>query len=240
MKQSLWGRQLKVIEFSDVRAAMARWGIVVVMLCAGSVPAIAQSELAATDGDPGSAAMAVAVVDGFRSAKFGMSEGQVLEAVATDFGLSDDDVVIGENRAERTRVLTAMVPDLLHEGGTAQVSYVLGYRSGGLIQVGISWSLASDPEMTEARLQANAEVLVAHFQSLGYVPESIRSGLLLDTGVLLFRGEDADGRSTILLMQGQFGETEDGQRALSPVALSLLYAADSDNPDVFVIEQGQF
>jgi hypothetical protein len=182
----------------------------------------------------------VAVVDGFRSAKFGMTEAEVRDAIAADFGIAGDDVVEGENTAERTRLLTVSVSNLLPEGGVAQVAYVFGHRSGGLIQVGISWSRTTDPEMTEARLQANADVLLSYFQGIGYDPSSIRTGLAVDNGVLLFRGEDAQGHSTMLLLQGQFSEGDGGSRLLTPHTLALLYAADSENPDIFVIEPGQF
>src|SRR5690606_32650962 len=80
---------------------------------------------AATDVVPADPARAVAaVVDGFRSAKFGMTEAEVRDAISTDFGISGDDVIEGENTAERTRLLTVSVPDLLPEGGVAQVAYV--------------------------------------------------------------------------------------------------------------------
>ena len=212
---------------------------VAALLVAAPLPAMAQSSTEVSATEPG-VEQPAAVVDGFRSARFGMTEDEVRAAIATDFGLSGDEVVAGENRAERTRVLTVMVPDLLAGGGTAQVSYVFGYTSGGLIQVGVSWSQQSDPEMTEEQLQANAEVLVSYFQSRSYEPASVRTGLLLQDGVLLFRGEDAEGRSTVLLLQGQFAETEEGQRVLAPVSLALLYAVDSRNPDVFSVAPGQF
>jgi hypothetical protein len=226
-------------------ASLSLWsgaGLAVAGLVTGSVSAYAQeADAAGTALGAGEVANApAAIVDGFRSAKFGMSSDEVLEAIETDFDISGDAVIAGENRAERTKLLTVMVPDLLPGGGVAQVSYVFGYTTGGLIQVGVSWSQQTDPEMTEDKLQANAEVLISYFQSQRYDPATVRSGLLLDNGVLLFRGEDQEGRSSILLMQGQFIDAEGGQRVLAPVSLALLYAADSDNPDVFSIAPGQF
>lgn len=213
---------------------------VVAAVLALAAPSLAIGQ-AATDVVPADPLRAVAaVVDGFRSAKFGMTEAEVRDAISTDFGISGDDVIEGENTAERTRLLTVSVPDLLPEGGVAQVAYVFGYRSGGLIQVGVSWSSTTDPDMTEAKLQANADVLLNHFQSGGYELSSIRTGLVVDNGILLFRGEDAQRRSTILLLQGQFSDGEGGTRSLAPHTLALLYAADSENPDIFVIEPGQF
>lgn len=202
-------------------------------------PAHAQDTTTATDPTLTAEAGQVSV-DGFRSAKFGMSIDEVRDAIAADFGLADADIVADVNRAERTQLLSILVPDLLPEGGIAQVSYVFGYQSGGLIQVGVSWSPASDPALTEEALYANADALAAHFMAAGYDPGTIRSSLVLDTGILLFRGEDAEGRATILLLQGEYIDLGEGQHALTPTALALLYAADAENPDVFRIEAGQF
>src|SRR5690606_23540966 len=105
---------------------LASWlsgAVVAVLLAAAPLPAAAQSVSAGTDPGAEAALNATpAVVDGFRSAKFGMTQDDVLEAIEADFDLSGDAVVAGENRAERTRLLTVMVPELLPEGGTAQVS----------------------------------------------------------------------------------------------------------------------
>ena len=180
------------------------------------------------------------VADGFRSAKFGMSEKDVRASIKADFGLEGDAVSVGSNAAERTQLLTVNVPDLLPDGGTAQVSYVFGYATKALIQIGISWSAAIDPAVDAAKLYANSDVLVSYFTAAGYQPASVRTGLVLDNGILLFRGEDSKGHATILLLQGDYSDGGDGQRALQPSGLALLYAADSEEPDIFKIKPGQF
>jgi hypothetical protein len=179
-------------------------------------------------------------LDGFRSAKFGMTPDKVKAAIKADFGLSGDAVVAGVNDAERTQLLTITVPDLLPDGGKAQVSYVFGYSSKTLIQVGISWSAAIDPSVDAAKLYANSDVLVAHFSAQGYMPATIRTGVVLDNGILLFRGEDKDGHATILLLQGQFSGGGDTQKVLKPTSLALLYAADSKSPDIFKLDPKAF
>lgn len=179
-------------------------------------------------------------LDGFRSAKFGMTADKVKAAIKADFGLSGDAVVAGTNDAERTQLLTITVPDLLPDGGKAQISYVFGYSSKTLIQVGVSWSAAIDPSVDAAKLYANSDVLVAHFSAQGYVPATIRTGVVLDNGILLFRGEDKDGHATILLMQGQFSGGGDTQKVLKPTSLALLYAADSKSPDIFKLDPKAF
>ena len=180
------------------------------------------------------------VSNGFRSAQYGMDEDAVRAAIKSDFGIEGDAVVAGPNTVERTKVLTIRVPDVLPDGGLADVSYVFGYQSGELIQVGISWSAAIDPTVDAQRLYANGDVLVAYFAAAGYVPETIRSGIVLNDGILLFRGEDTQGHATVLLLQGDFQTLGEDQQALSPTSLALLYAKDSENPDIFQIQPGQF
>ena len=178
--------------------------------------------------------------NGFRSAQYGMDEEAVRAAIKSDFDVEGDAITVGSNTVERTKVLTIRVPDVLPDGGLADVSYVFGYTSGELIQVGISWSAAIDPTVDAQRLYANGDVLVAYFAAAGYVPETVRSGIVLNDGILLFRGEDSQGHATVLLLQGEFETLAEDQRALNPVSLALLYAKDSENPDIFQIQPGQF
>jgi hypothetical protein len=207
--------------------------------CVLGVPAIvpAYAQDPAVSAPPAETSTAQATVEGFRSAKFGMSVDAVRDAIESDFGLSGDAVTAGENVAERTALLTIRVDDVLADGGPAQVSYVFGYDSKTLIQVGVLWDVQSSDE---AKLLANGEVLSTYFRSAGFVPASVRSGLVLDNGILLFRGEDAEGRAAVLLLQGVYSDDGEQGRTLTPTALALLYAVDADNPDVFRIEAGQF
>ena len=178
------------------------------------------------------------VLECFRSAKFGMTQDKVRAAIKADFGLTGDAVVAGTNAAERTQLLTIVVPDLLPDGGKAQVSYVFGYSSKTLIQVGVSWSASIDPKVDAAKLYADSDVLVAYFTAQGYLPATIRTGVVLDNGILLFRGEDKAGHAAIVLLQGEF--TGDTQKVLKPTSLALLYAADSKEPDIFKLDPGAF
>jgi len=179
-------------------------------------------------------------VRGFRSARFGMDPDAVRAAMATDFGLSDDDILDGMNTVERTRVLSAIVPDVLPGGGAAQVSYLFGYSSGTLIQAGVLWSAATDPALVPAQLSANGDVLRAHFLNAGYPPAATVTDVTLETGILLFRSADPEGRSVILLMQGEFDGGVPGQMPLTPTSLTLLYALDLENPDIFALNEGDF
>jgi hypothetical protein len=177
-------------------------------------------------------------VKGFRSAKFGMTESEIRAAIARDFGASDA-IKQTENLSERTRGLSARVRDLLPGGGTAQVSYVFGYKTKKLIQVSVTWSRATDSSLTAQKLVANGDVLRASFLEQGYLPGSVVTDALTRDGVLIFRGADDAGHTTALLLEGRaaLGKT---QKNFTPVALLLLYISDPKHPDVFRLAPGQF
>lgn len=181
----------------------------------------------------------VAGLTGFRSAFFGDDEDAVRAAIKADFGLEGDAVKVGLNTVERTQVITISVPDVLADGGIAQISYIFGYQSKALIQVGLLWAPATDPAITDATLYANGDVLRAFLTSAGYVPETVSRDIVLENGILLFRGSDAKGHTAILLLQGRF-EEKDGQRTLFPENLTLLYAVSPDKPDILTLKKGDF
>lgn len=232
------------LRFRIARPAVA--AALVAALSFGAMPAAqaqdapAAGATAAAPGAEAGAATGAVAVRGFRSARFGMTPDEVRAAMIADFGLSDEEIVEGMNTVERTRVLSAIVPDVLPDGGAAQVSYVFGYRSGTLIQAGILWSAATDPAITPDMLAANGDVLRAFFAAQGYPPEAVATDVVLETGLLLFRGADAEGRTVILLQQGSFADGVTGQLPLTPSSLTLLYALDPENPDILTLNQGDF
>ncbi|MBI1415966.1 MAG: hypothetical protein GC146_01980 [Limimaricola sp.] len=211
------------------------------MALLAAAPAQAEANApAAASAAPQAQAATPLVIDGFRSAKFGMDEAAVRAAIIADFGVKDADINAGENAVERTKILTVSVPNLLPDGGTAQVSYVLGYTSKALIQIGATWSTKTDPAMTPKMLFDNGDVLRSHFRAEGYQPDSIKLNVALPTGVLMFRGSDSQGHATLLLLQGTYTDGADGAKTLTPTSLDLLYSANPDAPDIFKLQQGAF
>jgi hypothetical protein len=178
-------------------------------------------------------------VKGFRSAMFGATEAEVRAAAIKDFGVAADAIRSSQNLAEHTQVLTVRAPDLLAEGGTADVAYSFGYKSKKLFQVGVTWSKQTDEKLTPERLLQNGESLRIYFQGAGYVPDSIVANVAVKDGVLLFRGAYSEGHTTILLLQGAT-TGEKAARQFSPSALVLLYVSDAKNPDVFRVPVGKF
>jgi hypothetical protein len=179
-------------------------------------------------------------VSGFRSARFGMSENDVKNAIAKDFNLKGDAIRTDTNPSEQTKVLTIKAPDVLPGGGMAEVSYVFGFKSKTLIQVGVAWSKASDEKMTPEQLFSNSTVLRTHFLAAGYKPDTVATNMPINGGVLMFRGSDAKDRTTMLILQGTFAQGEKDQRILTPTALVLFYVADAKSPDVYRLPAGSF
>ncbi|MDD8024329.1 MAG: hypothetical protein PHX82_14610, partial [Paracoccaceae bacterium] len=188
------------------------------------LPSATLTGQAETQADAVATAPAVNVVEGFRSAKFGMDEKAVRAAIEADFALKDDAVQVGEHSVERTQILSVAVPNLIRHGGVAQVSYVFGYLTKKLIQVGVTWSEKTDPAMTATMLYENGELLRNHFMAEAYAQNSIKTNVVIGSGILMFRGVDAEDHVTLLLLQGSFSSGPDGGKTLTPASLDLLYS----------------
>ena len=185
---------------------------------------------------------APAAIEGFRSAHFGMSEPAVRAAIAADFHLSGAAVIATANPLQRTGVLRIRAADLIPGSGSAQIDYIFGYRGHGLIEVNILWSAATDASTTPARLVANGAALQAYFLKEGFPPtQTVLNALLPDGNVMLFRAQDEAGHAVVLVVSGKAGKpAANGSSRLTPTALTLVYAADPAQPDVFELKKGSF
>lgn len=195
---------------------------------------------AAPAGAPAVMSNTTAQVEGFRSAKFGMTEAETRAAIMKDFKVKADAIREQSNPSERTRALLVTVPDLLPGGGVAEVSYVIGYQNKKLIQVSVAWSKATDDKMTPEQLFSNSSVLRAHFLGEGFKPDTIASNMPVNGGILMFRGSDVKDRTAILILQGTLAQGQDNQRVLTPTGLLLFYVADAKTPDIYRLPPGSF
>jgi hypothetical protein len=200
----------------------------------------------ATPASPETAPAERAHVDGFRSAKWGMTDAQVKDAIRKDFGIAPEKIMGENNLSERTTVLTVSVPDLLEGAGTARVSYIFGYASKKLIQVNLLWGGAVDPQASPDRIVAAANELRQLFVDAGYQADTVVANAKLPDGsILVFKGQDADKRTTILhLATGTVTPpAAPGAEPPKPVqttALSLSYVLDAANPDIYRLKKGSF
>ncbi|MCW1992360.1 UNVERIFIED_ORG: hypothetical protein M2425_003812 [Bradyrhizobium japonicum] len=207
---------------------------------AGAAPAAGAPAAATTEAPSAGADDKAKSIDGFRSAKFGMGEADVRAAMIKDFNAKPDAIKAQDNASELTHSILMSVPELLPNGGTAELSYVFGYKSKSLIQVGAVWSKGTDAAITPEKLFSNANILRAHFMGEGFKPDSIAVNMPVAGGIVMFRGSDAKDRSVILLLQGTFENKENNQRVLTPTSLLLFYVADAKSPDIFKLPPGQF
>jgi hypothetical protein len=181
-------------------------------------------------------------VDGFRNAKWGMTEAQVKAVLTSDFKIPADKLKSDENLNERTTVLTIALPDLIEGTGTARVSYIFGYTTKKLIQVNIVWGTAIDPQVKPEMVVAAANQLRQLFLESGYEPSTIVSNARAADGeIVVFEGRDADKHTTLLRLATAAPQPADKDKQ-NPAATTLFlsYILDSKNPDIFKLKRGQF
>lgn len=186
-----------------------------------------------------------AEIEGFRSAKFGMNEAQVRQAIARDFKLTGKKVSEGRNLAEKTIVLVIRVDDLLPGSGRSQVTYTLGYKTKGLIQVDVLFGQPLEKELSSKELWANAVILRRTLAQKGFDKDQVvvnkptaRPGL-----VLLFRGVDREGRTAALLGGFKVKKAKDpkDKPVLDAIrSIRLSYILNIKDPDVFRTKKEDF
>ncbi len=210
-------------------------------------PASAQSPPMAQPVEPGPAAgtpspAVMAPIEGFRAARFGMSEPEVRRAIQQDFPAGARRLLRTTHPRERTTVLTIMAEELLPDAGLAQLSYILGYASKRLIQVNVVWSSDGRSAARDEAVVAAANVLRDHFltQRLAPPDETVTNQRVGENAFLVFRATQADSRMVLLLLSGAAAAGRANQTPAPPLTLQLAYISNYKIPDVFHIERGHF
>tara|TARA_R110000868_G_scaffold170675_1_gene406023 strand:- start:2815 stop:3555 length:741 start_codon:yes stop_codon:yes gene_type:complete len=217
-----------------------------VLVIAGSVYLPAQLPQGAGGADGALASRGVAKVDGFRSATFGMSEGAVRAAIASDFNIKPaalaSSLKVVENKVERTRILVARVPDLFQGAGLTEIGYVFGYQSKALIQVNLLWGTPLSPKVTANDLSLVTANLMRYFAAEGFGRDDVRSNVRIGKGaVLVFQGSDAKGRMVQLVRRVEpAAAAKEGEKQPLRMTLRLAYIANPETPDTFKIAKGAF
>jgi len=184
-------------------------------------------------------------VEGFRSAKFGMSETEVRRAIQIDFNVKDSAITKETNPTELTTVLLITAQDVLPEVGKVKIAYTIGYQRKKLMQVVMAWGAGvSDTAPGATNILGGAKLLQSYFVAQAFPAASrVVNSQLPDGSSLMFQGLDEKGR----LVQLQYGQVpwppakspEDKPSPRVPFA-RVVYAEDPANPDIFRIRQGQF
>lgn len=187
------------------------------------------------------------MVAGFRSARFGMSKSETLDAMQRDFQLARTDIVEQLNDEDRTSSLMATVANIFPGSGPARVIYIHGYKQERLIQVNVLWGLPATGEPDPQELVRTANLLRKHFSQLGFDPENtVMNRRIDDSIIVVFRATDRQERMVLLQLISEkvpAAETE-GEEKTEPQnqvsSLWLSYIEDIKDPDVFRIEKGTF
>ena len=180
-----------------------------------------------------------AVVNGFRSAQFGMNERDLIKAIRGDFGIGKKQVSRQIHPNEKTITLGISVSKLLPESGDAKVFYILGYKSKRLIHINVIWGRPVMKNPNAEAVVATANQLRNHFMQKKYQKEGFALNAQLGEGVILvFQGKDRKGRAARLLLSNP--KSEGDKKAGESSALTLSYIEKPEDPDVFRIKEGDF
>ena len=187
----------------------------------------------------------IAMVEGFRSARFGMTESEVKASIVKDFNISGKDIDRIIHPSEKTVSLSVVVPNIVPESGKARVAYIMGYKSKRLIQVNVNWGNPVDTGSNSQGLIGTANALRDHFARRGFKKDAlVMNARLSDGSVLVFRGVDTKRRMVVLLLKGMEIPEASGDKnkdASKPkLSLVLSYISDPNSPDIFQIKEGEF
>ncbi|HXV24702.1 MAG TPA: hypothetical protein VED46_10630 [Alphaproteobacteria bacterium] len=181
-----------------------------------------------------------ALIEGFRSAKFGADEKALRLAIKADFGLDGKSVVAQENPIEKTTTLLVNL-DILEPGGRAQIAYILGYKTKKLIQVNVVWGAPADPGASVESLSGTAVTLRNYFIQQAFAADRRQQDQrLADGSLLFFQGTDAKGRQVSLHLFGAQVPGKEGDEPKSAFSLRLSYIANPQAPDIFQLKPGAF
>lgn len=210
-----------------------------------SVLALVATMAVAAPVAPALSQTAANTVDGFRSAKFQMTEDQVRQAIAADFKAASAKIDKKTDPTTRTTVHSILVDDMIADLGTAQVNYIFGYKSKRLIQVDVIWSKERDEKMTPEMIRAVLGNLGQTLRDRGFKREKtvVNAATNRANVVLLFRGEDEAGRVVALVARyGVDPKAEQGKQVLfdAPESAILSYLQNPKSPDVFKLDPGKF
>lgn len=208
-----------------------------------------------------------AEVTGFRTARFGMTDEQVREAIKRDFDIDAKDVKKLRNEVQKTDILAVQVENLVPGSGTSIVFYIFGYASKKLIHVNVVWGRLAQQTVAPATLVNTGTILQNYFKNLGLATTPNSSTA---SQVTLFQGFDEKKRAIQLVLEISPAPSDkpadakpaDPKAAAKPAAkpaaaaakpadtktpttyiatsLKLSYIESVSTPDVYTVPKGKF
>ncbi len=170
------------------------------------------------------------IIEGYRSAKFGMNQNEITNAIKKDFNISVDQINIEKNVIESTISLNVDVPDLLPEAGIARVIYILGHESNRLVQINIIWGAPFFSKAKDTAIIQGSSLLRNYFFKKGFEKDrTTLNGRLKNGDYLVFRATEEGGRAVNLIIKKiQKNKESDKPR----ISLILSYLANHISPDI--------
>jgi hypothetical protein len=167
----------------------------------------------------------LADISGFRSAKFGMTEKEVLRAIAKDFKISKRKVEKKVLSAEKVTALVVHIPKLIQVGGPSDIVYLLENKSNKLIRINIDWGKSVTDNFIGKDILATANLLRNNFIKKKYRKKLYAVNTKVDeTTMIVFRGLDFKGRSIVLRLISPMAKIADQELAGKHVSLVLTYS----------------
>lgn len=139
-----------------------------------------------------------AEVTGFRSARFGMTDEQVKEAIKRDFDIDAKEVKALRNEVQKTDILAVQVENLVPGSGTSIVFYIFGYSSKRLIHVNVVWGRLAQQNVPPATLVNTGTILQNYFKNLGL---AVTPAAANNNQITLFQGFDEKKRTIQLVLE---------------------------------------
>jgi len=170
------------------------------------------------------------LIQGFRSARFGMDLETVRAAAARDFNIEPQGMLVQAHPDGQTTSLQAGLMRLNPGPGPAIVTYVFG-REGRLIRINVSWITAASPNDLQRQAMMNAGLRLQHyFHMLPIPPAQANDGGVMDANSLaLYRARDGRGAEVAVTVSGvRFDRIKDGAAPSPPsptqaAILSVIY-----------------
>lgn len=208
------------------------WLVLLVILLSGGV---AQSQSKGGEEEARSTpGKKLRIVDGFRSAKFGMNEKQVRRAIINDFKVPNKFLTRNVDPKHKNIRLIFTVKDLIFKGGHTRIAYHLGHKSKRLIQVNLAWGKGvTTANKNNSKLIVSASrILSRYFKKQGFMKDKYLDDVQLKNGtIIMFRGQDKKGRMIILRLHSF--DPKKPKETDENIFLLLSYIKDVNNPDLF-------
>ena len=210
------------------------------LICSGPV--------AAAD-SPQPTPKATAHVEGYRSARFGMTEEEVRGAIANDFRLTGTEVKETTNPLQATRALFFTLSKLEPGPGPAIVSYIFGATSHRLVHVNVSWTLDNPNPAGRERVAIAGAALTEYFTHTPAPFKTETTGATFaSNGLIMFSGLDDQGAAVEVAAAGisftrtdpKTGVKTPSPPPLGPARLRVSYIANVLQPDIHQIKHGLF